>query len=270
MRCPHCGLDGSGSARFCAGCGHRLPEPAAGRTHGPPALVATCHRCGETLSPDSYFSRGLNVAKLVALLPINFILPILFFFLRKDRLVCGNCRKLLPATAILPLLPAMPEGPGSALVLSGDVTALALSSPEGQQLAKASRGAKASGVLFAMFAMPLSLPVFAFLGSLGWAEMAVVGLPGGLLLAGSVNAFRRASMLARRARESESKHMRRQIVALAQRHQGRINVAQVAATLGCDFKDAEALLDAMIDGRHVDVEVTDDGRLVYVFPDLVA
>ncbi len=231
--------------------------------------MATCHRCGETLSPDSYFSRGLNIAKLVALLPITFILPILFFFLRKDRLICGNCRKLLPPAAIMPLLPAMPDGAGSALVLSGDTTALTFNSPEGRQLAKASRGAKARAVLFAMFAMPVSLPAFAFLGSLGWAEMAMVGLPGGLLLAGSVSAFRRASLLARRARELESKHVRRQILALAQRQQGRLNVAQVAAALGCDFKDAEAMLDTMVDGRHVDVEVTDDGRLVYVFPDLV-
>lgn len=275
MRCPQCAEVNQEGARFCSGCGQRLPVPAATDDDewpqakpGPRVMMATCHRCGETLPPDSYFSRGLNVAKLVALLPVNFILPILFFFLRRDRLVCGNCRKLLPAAAPMGLLPAMAGTGERGLTLVSSETALTLASPEAQQLEKASRNAKSRGVLMALFAMPLSLPVVAFVGSMGWTEMAFVGFPGALVIAGAVNAFRRSSRLQRRAREAESRHLRRKILGLARQHRGRLNVAQAAAGLGCDFKEAEQVLDGMVDGRHVDVEVTDEGRLVYVFPDL--
>jgi hypothetical protein len=40
--------------------------------------------------------------------------------------------------------------------------------------------------------------------------------------------------------------------------------------LGIDFKEAEHILDTLVDGHHVDVEVSDEGRFFYVFPDLIA
>ena len=269
MPCPRCGIANLTSARFCSACGEHLDHDGGEQELGPRVLMATCHRCGETLPPDAYFSRGLNIAKLVALFPITFVLSILFFFLRKDRLVCGNCRKLLPSSATSALLPALQRGEASPLMLADPSGGLMLMSPEARQLAQASRRAKTRGVMLAMFALPFSLPAFAFMGDLAWMELAAVGLPGGLLVVGAVNAFRRSGSLQTRARESDSKSVRRQILMLAQRHQGRLTVAQVAASLGWDFKEAEASLDAMVDGRHVEVELTNEGRLLYLFPDLV-
>lgn len=271
MWCPACAAENGDGARFCSGCGQRMPERAAGPSSVSRVMMVTCHRCGETLPPDSYFSRGLNVAKLVALLPITFILPILFFFLRKDRMVCGNCRRLLPASAPTALLPAFQADASGALVPTmATGSALALTSPQSQQMEAASRSAKARGIFLSIAAMPLSLPVVAFVGDMGWAELSVVGLPGALVMTAAVTSLRRASRLQRRARETEAKHLRQKVLSLAQYHKGRLSVSQVAASLGFDFAEAEQVLDGMVDGRHVDVEVTDDGRMVYVFPDLMS
>jgi DNA-binding IclR family transcriptional regulator len=76
--------------------------------------------------------------------------------------------------------------------------------------------------------------------------------------------------LAQGARDLEEKYQRRRILELAGRRQGKLTVADVATSLGMDLKDAEHILDTLVDGRHVDVEVSEEGRLFYVFPDLIA
>lgn len=270
MQCPRCTAESSSAARFCAICGANLsadvPEP--GLRAQPNMMAQSCHRCGQTLPPSAYFSRGVNIAKLVALLPINFVLPVIFFFLRKDRVICAHCRKLLPEAAPPALLPAMGAAPGGALIPALAPGGLMTTAPEARQLETASQRARHRGVWLGLFAMPLSLPLFAMLSSAGLSELAIVGLPGGLLALGSVNAFRRAGRLLREARAAEAKNQRRQVLSLARQHGGRLSVSEVAAALGLDLKDAEAVLDTLVDGRHVDVEVTHEGRLVYVFPDL--
>jgi hypothetical protein len=59
------------------------------------------------------------------------------------------------------------------------------------------------------------------------------------------------------------------VIHLARQHQGRINVTLVSAALGLDFKEAEALLDSMVDGQRVDMDVDGEGRVTYVFPELL-
>ncbi|MDX2020653.1 MAG: zinc ribbon domain-containing protein [Deltaproteobacteria bacterium] len=272
MRCPQCAAEVSEGARFCSGCGGKIRVTLSDQV--PKVLAFSCYRCGQTLPPQKYFSRGMNVAKLVALLPINFVLPILFFFVRRDRLICTSCKKLLPDTApraLLPmgsqgmaLLPAMPVMP-----LTGGSLALMPQQPAAVEMERRSRKARARGIGLGVMSIPFSMgTIAAMMGDAGLAATAVVATPGALLITGAVTALRRAGSLKEAAREVEEKQQRQRILQLARQREGRLSVADVAASLNMDIKDAEHLLDSLVDGRHVDVHVTEAGRLIYVFPDL--
>lgn len=51
MRCPGCGQENPGTARFCGACGHGLESTCpACRASNPPAN-RFCHQCGASLAP---------------------------------------------------------------------------------------------------------------------------------------------------------------------------------------------------------------------------
>lgn len=64
------------------------------------------------------------------------------------------------------------------------------------------------------------------------------------------------------ARESE-------IFRLAARMKGRITLSDVVLETGLGLKQAEELLEGMVDGTHVRMEVTARGIIVYEFPELI-
>ena len=75
----------------------------------------------------------------------------------------------------------------------------------------------------------------------------------------------------RQGADAQSRRQRQralQVLALARAERGVLNVTLVAAHLGLDLREAEAVLDAMIDGRRVDMQVDAEGRVTYVFPEL--
>lgn len=267
MSCSQCGAENEQSARFCSGCGAKSRITMSGQ--GPRVVVFSCYRCGHTVPPSKYFSRGINVAKLVMLLPINFVLPILLFFLRRDRLICGNCNKLLGDTAPRGMLSA-PGFEGGELMPYLGTTALVPQLPAATALQGAGQRARNWGIAMGVLSIPFSMGALSMLGTVGFTELAFVVGPGTLLIGGAVASLRRSRLLAQGARDVEEKYQRRRILDLAGRRQGKLTVADVATSLGMDLKEAEHILDTLVDGRHVDVEVSDEGRLFYVFPDLVA
>jgi hypothetical protein len=233
-----------------------------------------CPRCEQRTNPQPYFSRGINVAKLAILLPFTFVGPILFFLIRKDRLVCSWCRALLPGElqrgmfdAFSPLpLAAMPEG---ALVPAATAEALMAAEEASHEIARLerrSRRNRARSWLFAIFT--------GLFGTLGGAVAAGPGNPealfvmSGLSAAGGLATRRRGR---RQKMEAEAKRQRQrvlQVLALARAEGGRLTVTTVSSHLALDFREAEALLDSMLDGRRVDVQADDQGRVIYVFPEL--
>ena len=56
---------------------------------------------------------------------------------------------------------------------------------------------------------------------------------------------------------------------LASRKQGRITISDVVVDLGISPTDAEDMMDRIVDGIHAQVELSERGRLVYVFPELI-
>jgi hypothetical protein len=59
------------------------------------------------------------------------------------------------------------------------------------------------------------------------------------------------------------------VYGLAYRLGGRLTVSDVVIETGLGTREAEQLLDGMADETHVRVQVTDDGRIRYEFPEIL-
>lgn len=57
---------------------------------------------------------------------------------------------------------------------------------------------------------------------------------------------------------------------LAKQHDGLLTVSNVVVAFGVDPSRAEAALEAITDGRLVQMEVGEDGRIVYRFTEIVS
>lgn len=98
-------------------------------------------------------------------------------------------------------------------------------------------------------------------GALGVAAAVVLGGAGAGLGGLALRAGARASAQAPAEREGR-------ILALARRADGVLTVTEVAEKLGMSMTDADAALTAMADGSRVVAELTDDGRVEFVFREL--
>lgn len=70
------------------------------------------------------------------------------------------------------------------------------------------------------------------------------------------------------ARANERARRELAILELAERKGGVLRVTDLSRSLGISAGEAEAMLEATVDGSRVTVEVTDDGLLEYVFREL--
>jgi hypothetical protein len=60
------------------------------------------------------------------------------------------------------------------------------------------------------------------------------------------------------------------IFRLADEMKGRLTVSDIVIGTDLGLKEAERIMDRMVDGSHVTMEVTDSGRVVYEFPEIIA
>ena len=250
----------------------RRHEQAHEEVHGRRARVFFCDTCGERTRPIPYFSRGLNVAKAAALFPLTAFGPLVLFLFRKDRVVCANCHALLPGNLHVPLLESFSSEPESfksgALVRRGEDAMIErqVVSQEIEHLERRSRKRKGKAWTYGIAA--------GMLASAGATTIAEGPSPVffGLSALSAAGAFRNGRRGQRESLEAEAKRQRQrvlEILELARAHQGRLTVTLVASHMHLDFREAEAVLDSMVDGRRVDVHVDDEGRMSYVFPELM-
>lgn len=70
---------------------------------------------------------------------------------------------------------------------------------------------------------------------------------------------------------AEAARVQRQlaVLKLAEAEDGRLTVTEVAAKLGWTLRSAQAVLRALEDGVRVTTTTTDDGIMVYDFPELI-
>jgi len=60
------------------------------------------------------------------------------------------------------------------------------------------------------------------------------------------------------------------IFRIAYRRKGRITVSDVVIEVGIAIKEAEELLNGMVDGMRVRMEVDPSGMVIYEFPEIIA
>jgi hypothetical protein len=78
-----------------------------------------------------------------------------------------------------------------------------------------------------------------------------------------------ASVERSKRREALLNSLQLPVLQLAGRKGGQLTVSEVAAELGWTMKRAEKVLQSMDDGLRVNSEVTDEGVIVYEFPELM-
>ena len=60
------------------------------------------------------------------------------------------------------------------------------------------------------------------------------------------------------------------IFRLAYKNRGRITLSDIVLETELGLKDAETIIEEMIDGVHVRMEVREDGLVIYEFPEIIA
>lgn len=222
------------------------------------------------MRPVPYFSNGFNVAKAVLLaIPFSFPGPLLFFLLRRDRLICCHCKTLITRNEAMPMLPGV--SPAGQLVpgMSADGR-MTIFDPEEDQAALQWQSRRDRRRAWTWGVTSAGLTTFGLLMA-GSADpnMGMFFLMSAVPLGiGAVFAGLRSRSLARRAQQKRIHEHRTRVLELARAKGGKLNVSLVAADLRIDLVEAEALLTAMVDGQRVDMDVDDEGHISYVFPEL--
>ena len=60
-----------------------------------------------------------------------------------------------------------------------------------------------------------------------------------------------------------------EIFQLARKLKGRVTLSDIVIETELTMQEAERLIEGMIDGTHVTMEVKDNGRVVYEFPEII-
>jgi hypothetical protein len=210
----------------------------------------------------------VNVAKAMMLMvPFSFVGPLVFFFLRKDRMICGFCNRLMSGEVALPLLNAFSPD-GAALVPFGGALSPyesedSLAVLEHQSRRQRSRawtwGAIAGGLMGLGTLMAGAGDVHSAVGFVAFAAPPAIG---------AWLAALRSRAFTRRAVAQRGREQRARILELARAAGGRLNVTAVATDLRVELAEAEAVLNTMVDGHRIEMDVDDAGRITYVFSEL--
>jgi len=234
-RCPTCGAWASGAVT-------PLVEPPSG--------VKRCPRCGYHGQGVSYFSRPGHVGILVGISLFTYgIGGLVYWLARRRHGVCPNCGFGW-------------EHAGRAL-------------PPGQQPAQASddwekdpklpsggvkrRFLGAAMVLFASFLIMMGIIEF---------EAAAI-VVGSVMGAGGSGTFFWGWKALQERRQAVITGLQRKVLRLATTRGGVLTVTEVAADLNLSIPVAEKVLTGMDDGFRVRSDITDEGILLYEFPEVL-
>jgi hypothetical protein len=73
-----------------------------------------------------------------------------------------------------------------------------------------------------------------------------------------------------RSAGSRSRSIENRIFRAAYKRKGRLTVSDIVLETDLSIKEAEEVLNGMVDGTHVRMEVLDNGLVVYEFPEIIA
>ena len=252
MYCSTCGarlVEGRSRCDTCGAAVYRSVAPPERAWNAPQALTAaTCPRCGYRGEGISYFSRGSHVAAAVGLTLLTAGMMgaggLLYYFLRRDHVVCPRCGRGWGKEGVMALVPAAAPGAGTPPVAMGG-----------------GGGKQAMSVLLFILAAVLVVVGIAAteLAPLVFASVAATA---------GVALHRSATLDRQHRREALLSALQLPVLKLAGQKGGRLTVTEVAAELGWTIRRAEKVLQSMDDGLRVNSDVTDEGVIVYEFLEL--
>lgn len=265
MYCWSCGNPRSDANAACEACGAGpVPIPIPQERHGEHG-IRVCPGCGYRGEAIGYFRRAGHVALLIGAALLTYGIGGLVYWLvkREDR-VCPRCG--LGWARSRPLggsLPAAPSGPDESESGSSPNRLGRRSPHRSRPLGLPSGGMtrRVLGVLMALFS------VF-FLG-LGAAEgAAVLGVISLVLGLGGAASFAWGWSARGRRREAILRSMQGRVLTLARSRGGSLTATDVAAELDLSLEGAERVLLSLDDGFRIRSDVTEEGLLVFDFPEI--
>ena len=259
MRCSTCGEDLREHETACPTCGAavlvRPPVRAVGLE------VRSCPRCGHVGTGVKHFQRIGNVGVLFGFAVASWcmagLVGLAYYLLRRRRMICAQCG--------LGWQHARIPGPGAtdrpALADPVHTHSVGGGSIAGESLPGGGLGRRVLGGAMVLLA--------ALMVSIGFLEPQL-----GLVVFGSVvgAAGTSTAWWGIQARETRRRaimdRLQRRVLLHATEQGGTLTVTEVAASLDLSLAAAEGVLDSMDDGLRVRSEVTDEGIIVYEFPEL--
>lgn len=244
MRCSTCGERLGASDERCPTCG-------ASATHLrlPPVALRRCPRCRYVGEGVPYFRRPGHVALLagVSLFTYGFG-GVVYWLVRRHHSVCPACGLTWEAAGR-----ALEGGRGAAVARR----------PADPVQALPSSGAKRRilGVLVLLLATILMVV------GIGEGEIAAIAAGSVFGAAGSGTYFWGWRALQDR-RRALGQAMERRVLQLATHRGGTLTVTEVAAELDLSLPAAEKVLIGMDDGFRVRSEITEEGILLFEFPEV--
>lgn len=268
MRCPSCGEERADLTRSCPACGE---DPDVGLESLRRMGLRLCPRCAYRGEGVPYFNRPIHVGLLVGLALITYgIGGLVYWLVKRDARICPSCGVEWRVGAG-GYAAALPTGNGAGIEArnrtghrSGSVgsplrTDVPPLPPDGGVRRVAGIGligfAGGTTVLGFMAGAPAYDPWL-----LGPAALA----GGGALILWWGRAARN------NRRRALHRHLEQRILALAREREGSLTASEAATALGISLPATERVLLSMEDGLRVRSDVTDEGILLFEFPEFQA
>lgn len=249
MRCSTCGEHLREHETSCPTCG-----AAVGRAVVRTAGVRSCQRCGYVGGGIDYFRRAGHVALLVGVsIPTYGLGGLVYWLMRRRHRICPQCGLNWARTDA----GAVGRQPFSGAIGSG--YAPANMDPDARS--RAGMGRRVVGVAMALFA--------GLLISIGVVQLAIEAVAiGSVAGAGGAAMFWWGVKAQQERRRAMMAGLQKQVLGLATEKGGTLTVTEVAASMNLSLPAAEKVLEEMDDGFRVRSEVTDQGIIVYEFPEV--
>lgn len=261
MRCSTCGEGLQAGAETCPTCGaavaHRLTRRGGGGrsdSGGVTVLdtrevrrVQECPRCGYHGHGVRYFSRTGHVGLLIGVSFFTYGLGGLAYWLaRRKHFICPNCG------------------------LGWEHAGRAVSRGRGTNVTRDTEAPLPSGGTRRRVLGSMMVLLASFLIMMGIVEFeAAMVIVGSVIGAAGSGTFFWGWKALQERRQALTTGMQRRVLQLATRRGGTLTVTEVASDLNLSIPAAEKLLVGMDDGFRVRSEVTNEGILLFEFPEVL-
>ena len=260
MRCSTCGEDLRERETACPTCGAAV---SLGPVVAPVGFeVRSCPRCGHVGTGVKHFQRPSHVGVLLGLSVFTWFTfglgGLAYYIARRKRMICAQCglgwqHARIPAPGF--------ASPALADSARAEIGGLGTRIGAEESLPRGGVGRRILGVGLVLFA--------ALMVSIGVVEFE----PGLIVFGGGAGALGTASIWwGLQVRETRRRaivaRLQQRVLLLATERGGTLTVTEVAASLSLSLPAAEDVLDSMDDGLRVRSEVTNEGIILYEFPEL--